>query len=240
MQAAAPGERSYSEKQVAEILKRAALLEQGRAPQTSSLSLAEVEAIARESGLDPALVRAAARSLDATEQEKSTTARLFGAPTHRTIERVVDGELTMLHHERLVGDLRALVPGSPFRPAQIASIGRTLTVSAESSGAMVEISLTPRDGRTFVRIEVSNRALAGGLLGGLGGGLGGGLMPVVIAAAVTNHLGPAGVVASGAALLVGAFTLARGLYSRLANRSYRNFERVADSLVERLREELRQ
>ena len=65
------------------------------------------------------------------------------------------------------------------------------------------------------------------------------LTPVVIAAAVAHHLGPAGAVASGAALLVGVFALARGLYSRLANRSYRKFEKVADSLAARLTEELR-
>jgi hypothetical protein len=235
---AQPGERTYSEKQVAEILQRAARLERGRALQSPALSLAEIEAIARESGLDPAMVRLAARSLDASQSERSTAARLMGAPVQRTIERVIDGELTLEHHEGLVADLRGAVSGSARRPTHVSSVGRTLTLSGMSGAAMVELSLTPRGGKTYLRIDVSNRQAAGGLFGGLMGGLGGGMMPLVFGAAQATHLGAAGTVLALGGLLGGAFALARTIFSWSSNSNYRKFEQLADKLAARTSEEL--
>jgi hypothetical protein len=57
-------ERLYREEEVAEILQRAAGIERRRQQERPALSLSEIEAIARESGLDPALVRDAARELE--------------------------------------------------------------------------------------------------------------------------------------------------------------------------------
>jgi hypothetical protein len=236
---AGPGERTYSEKQVAEILQRAARLERGRALQAPVLSLAEIETIARESGLDPALVRVAARSLEEAQSERSTPSRLLGAPTHRTIERVIDGELTTAHHERLVADLRGALVGSARRPPHISSIGRTLSVSGFTRGAMVELSLTPRDGKTYLRIDVSSGPLAGGLFGGLMGGLGGGMTPLVIGACQATHVGPLGTVLAAAGFVSGAFMLARTIFSWRANGNYRKFEQLADALAARTSEELK-
>ncbi len=238
-QAVAAGERTYSEKQVAEILQRAARLERGRALQAPVLSLAEIEAIAHESGLDPALVRVAARSLDESQSERSPPARLLGAPTHRTIERVIDGELTTAHHERLVVDLRdALVDGAR-RPPHISSIGRALTVTGFPHGALVELSLTPREGKTYLRIDVSSGQLAGGLFGGLTGGLGGGMTPLVVALCQSAHVGPLGTVLAAAGFLSGAFMLARTIFAWRANGNYRKFEQLADTLAARTTEELK-
>ncbi len=236
----APGERTYSEKQVAEILQRAARLERGRALQAPVLSLAEIEAIARESGLDPALVRVAARSLEESQSERSTPARLLGAPTHRTIERVIDGELTQAHHERLVVDLRDALVGSAQRgPPHISSIGRTLSVSGFTHGAMVELSLTPRAGKTYLRIDVSSGQLAGGLFGGLFCGLGASMTPLVIRICQVTHVGPLGTVLAAAGFVSGAFMLARSIFSWRANGNYRKFEQLADTLAARATEELK-
>lgn len=236
---AGPGERSYSEKQVAEILQRAARLERGRALQAPVLSLAEIEHIARESGLDPALVRVAARSLDESQSERSAPSRLLGAPTHRTIERVIDGELTAAHHERLVADLRSVNLGGWRRPPHISSIGRTLTVSGINRVAVAELSLTPRDGKTYLRIDVSSGHLAGGLFGGLMGGLGVGMTPAIIGVCQAAHVGPLGTVLAAAGFVTGAFALARTLFSWRANGSYREFEQLADTLAARTAEELK-
>jgi len=89
----AADDQTYSERQVAEILQRTAGLERRSQPDKAALTLAEVEQIAREAGLDASLVRVAARSLAETEAERSLGARLAGARTRRTIERVIDGEI---------------------------------------------------------------------------------------------------------------------------------------------------
>jgi hypothetical protein len=59
-----PKERLYREEEVAEILQRAARNERRRQDEKPALSLAEIEAIAREPGMDPLLVRNAAREME--------------------------------------------------------------------------------------------------------------------------------------------------------------------------------
>src|SRR4051794_31187635 len=121
--------------------------------------------------MDPSLVRVAARSLGADAAEQGLLQRLAGAPFRKTFERVVDGEIDVRHHEALLADLRSGVAGSSMHPPQIASIGRTLTLTAHPSGGLVEISLTPRAGKTHIRIDVNTVPVAGGLFGGLLGGI---------------------------------------------------------------------
>ena len=229
---------TYSEEQVALILQRAAQLE--RKPSTrSGLSLDEIEAIARDAGMDPSLVRVAARSLGADETEGGLLRRLAGAPFRRTFERVVDGEIDGRHHEALLADLRGGVAGSSMHPPpQIASIGRTLTLSAQPSGGIVEISLTPRAGKTHIRIDVTTVQIAGGLFGGLMGGL----SVAVGSGAFAIGLREGGLlVAAGglAGVLTAAYGLARTIYTVMAGGLYRSMEQLADKLEQRLREELR-
>src|SRR5205823_5858192 len=81
------GERTYRDEEVALILQRAAGLERKRQLDRPALSLAEVEAIAGESGIDPAMVRQAARDLE-NERQAGLGTRLAGVPVRRTLERV--------------------------------------------------------------------------------------------------------------------------------------------------------
>jgi hypothetical protein len=238
-QPGAESEARYSEKQVAQILQRAAQLEQGRALQKPELSLAEVEEIAREAGLDPSLIRIAAQSLEGTAREQSLGARIAGAPLRRVFERVIDGALTQALHEQLNGDLRAALRAeNPRQSPQISSVGRTLTVSARMSTGVIEIELTPRGNKTLLRIDVSCSQLAGGYFGGLGGGLGGGMTPAIIGLSVNAHLGPLANALAGAVWLGAVYVLARSLFSWRANGQYRRMEKLADQLAERIRDEL--
>jgi hypothetical protein len=241
-QSGAEGGARYSEKQVAQILQRAAQLEQGRALQKPELSLAEVEEIAREAGLDPALIRIAAQSLEGTSREEGLGARLAGAPLRRVFERLIDGELTQAVHERINGDLRAALRAEhPRRTPQLSSVGRTLTVSAQTSTGVIEIELTPRGNKTLLRIDVACGQIAGGLFGGLGGGLGVGMMPALIAGLSANaHLAPPSIALAGAAWMGTAYVLARSIFSWRAKAQYRRMEKLADQLAERIRDELAQ
>jgi len=228
---------TYSEEQVALILQRAAQLER-KAGVGTGLSLAEIEAIAREAGMDPSLVRVAARSLGAEASERGLLRRLAGAPFRRTYERVVDGEIDVRHHEALLADLRSGVTGSSMMPPQVASIGRTLTMSAHTNGGIVEVSLTPRAGKTHIRIDVNTVQIAGGLFGGLMGGLSVALGTGAFAVGLRQG---GLLMATGGLLGVvsASYGLARTIYTTMAGGLYRSMEQLADRLETRLREELR-
>src|ERR1041384_4706622 len=114
-----PEARSYRDEDVARLLHRASALDRKRQQDAGSgLSLAEVEAIARESGIDPGLVRQAARDLEA-EQSSGFSRRFLGAPARMSIERVVEGEISVDHHERMAAEIRRLLQPMGSMPSQV-------------------------------------------------------------------------------------------------------------------------
>lgn len=231
---------SYTEAQVAQILRRAAELERGRASSRPGLSLAEVEAIARESGLDPELVRVAARSLGQKQQQAGLAEKIAGAPVRYTVEREVEGEIGTAQHEALFADLRAFVAPLAQRPPQISTVGRTLTLSARTGKGLFEVVLTPRNGKTLLRIDVSTGHLAGALFGAMTGGMGTVLSSWAAALAVHSHQPAAIVALAMLGTLGGAFTVARTVFSTNARGLYRKADELANKLEARLREELAQ
>ena len=96
-------ERIYSEAEVQALLRQAAERQKrlGPADVAHGLTLSGVEAIAAEAGLDPAHVRAAARSGPA---EPSAT--LLGSPRAVRRSRYIDRPLTDEARIGIVGDLR--------------------------------------------------------------------------------------------------------------------------------------
>jgi len=197
----APSPR-YDEKQVAELLRRAAQLERKQPVVASSLAT-----------------------------------RLIGGPWRRTIERVVDGELQTSDHENLLADLRAALPAEGQRQTHVASVGRALTLSGMSGPTRVELTITPRAGKTLLRLEVSAGMMAGAYYGGtlltlssVGAGM--------IAGAHQAHMGAAWIVLAGVSALGGAFALVRGLFGRQSQSKFLHFERVADALADRIADEV--
>ena len=236
------GQATFSEAQVAKILRRVAELERGRADKKPELTLAEVEAIAREAGLDPSLVQLAAQSLREQAAPSSLGTRLLGAPLSRTFERVIDGELTLREHESMGEELRRVFRELPMqgRAPRIASVGRTLTASATTGAGRIELELIPRAGRTLLRIYVNCGGLAGALFGGMGGGVGLSMTPVAIP--ISQALSPAHPWPVGLALAAGwlgsvALSI-RTLFSWRARTRYREMEQLADRLAAKLRDEL--
>jgi hypothetical protein len=231
-------ERTYREEEVARILQRAAGLERKRQLDRPALSLAEVESIASESGIDPSLVRQAARDLE-NERQTGTGTILAGAAVRRTFERVVDGEISSQHHEELAAEIRESMTGISAAPAQVSTIGRSIGWSAWTAGGAVEIQITPREGKTFVRIDVNSAPIAGGLFGGIMGGVGGGvganvawILPYVLHLPLyAGFLGLAGV-------LVGAYGLARWAFSWRVGSLHQRLEQLADALEARVRTRL--
>lgn len=98
-------QRTYSEKEVAEIIKRAAELESGKLASEhddrSGLSLEELSAIAVEAGIDPENVREAARQLNSPAKRSHLTI----ASDELVAERWVPSELTDELADLVIADL---------------------------------------------------------------------------------------------------------------------------------------
>ena len=169
-------ERVYQEQEVAKILERASGLQREQRATGSTLNIAEIEAIARDAGIDPAQVRAAARELDEGKPASSFAAKMFGAPTRLSIERRVPIELKPEHHEALMAEIKRHLGGSAVL-SQASAVGRTFTYNAFGRSGTLEVTVSPAGAETVVRIDAGYGQLAGGLFGGIVGGVGGSVGP---------------------------------------------------------------
>jgi hypothetical protein len=229
-------ERRFDDREVGLIIQRAAQLQQRDAAsvEKAGMSLAELEQVAREAGLDPALVRRAAREID--EPAPPPPSRLAGAPLRVALERTFDGELPVDEYESLVAEIRRSIG----EPGLVSVLGRTMSWSASETGAgmhggrrrRLAVTVSPRHGRTTLRIEESFTQLAGGVFGGMMGGLGGGGSGMAMGVGMGvlhSALAATGIV--GGVLLV-SYAGARGLFTLLVNRRRRELELLRDRLSE--------
>ena len=105
--------RLYSDDEVAEILSRAVkpIASAGLpARRSSGVSLADIEAIASEAGIDPARVRAAARSLG-TEDGPAERVPLLGPRTKLVLEGTVEGDVPPDRFGEVVAAIRRQYKG---------------------------------------------------------------------------------------------------------------------------------
>ena len=118
------------------------------------------------------------------------------------------------------------------------TLGRTLQFSLtgrnqhHASGRAVQVTVTPRNGRTTIRIEEPLGPLAGGLFGGLLGGMGGGLtVPVTVIGAALTH---SAILATGfgGVMIGGSYLLARTIYGRIVRRRGEKLHELMSRLVE--------
>ena len=211
--------RRFSEKEVAHIIKRASELQQEEAPAESAtgMSLAELEQVAREAGLDPALVRRAAADLDTRVSDRAPS-RFLGAPTKLRLERTIEGEVPANEYEPIVLEIQRVLG----EVGSAATLGRSLQWTMTRMGRhrhstrTVQVTITPRNGRTTIRIEEPMMGLAGGVFGGLMGGMGGGLSGMAMG--IGMGVFQSGLVALGlmTGAVGGSYLLARTIYGRLA------------------------
>lgn len=228
-------ERQYGTDEVQEILQRAAQLEQKKQLERPTLSANEIEHLAKESGMDPAMVKRAIAEFEVKGAEKSLGTRLAGAPLKRVFEREVEGEITTAVHESLAHDIRAAL-GEAALMSQVSAVGRTLTWTAFSKRGVIEVHIFPRDGKTVIRLSVDSRQLAGGLFGGLIGGIGGGLgVNLVWMLPTVGHLPWYAGIAGLGATIVGAWGLARTIYVLASGSIARRAEALMDTLERTVR-----
>jgi hypothetical protein len=87
--------RIYGDKEVGRLLERATELQQGNAPAGSSgLTLAELEQIAAEAGIDPRYLRRAAQELEASPEGSTIWTRIVGDQLMLVRQVTLPGELT--------------------------------------------------------------------------------------------------------------------------------------------------
>jgi hypothetical protein len=226
--------RRFNEKEVAQIIKRASELQQDEAPAESStgMSLAELEQVAREAGLDPTLVRRAATDLDTRVTDKRPSG-FIGAPTSLSLERTIDGELPVDEYETLVLEIqRELGVGTA------STLGRSLQWTMRGvdrrriSTRTVQVTVTPRNGRTTIRIEEPLGQMAGGLFGGLMGGLGGGTSGISMG--IGMGVFHSALIATGliGGMIAGSYLLARTVYGRMVRSRGEQLQALMSRLAE--------
>jgi hypothetical protein len=197
------------------------------------MSLAELEQVARDAGLDPALVRRAATDLDTRITDQRPSA-FVGSPTRLTLERTIDGEIPPDEYEPMVLEMNRVLG----LVGSASTLGRTLQWTAQgvdrrrASSRMVQITVTPRNGRTTIRIEEPLGALAGGLFGGLMGGLGGGLTGPAVGIGMGAFHSGAIAAALIACAVSSSYLLARTIFGRTVRRRGEELQELMSRLVQ--------
>ena len=232
-----PAERRYNEKEVSRLLKRAAELQRSSpaAPNPTGFSLAELESIAAEAGLDATHLRQAAMELDAAGMgafPPGIGRTLAGAPLKIVLERTLSVEAP----ETAFAALVPMIQIAADAPGQASQVGRTLTWHSQnpSNPRGLQILVSVSSGQTHIRIEeryggVAAAVFAGGL-GGIGGGIGIGMGGAIGGALGSVALAVALPIVIITATWAGGRTLFRSIVSRRT--------RVLEQLLERIAEEL--
>ena len=234
--------RRFDDDEVSLILRRAGELQESRQQGSDAgMSLADLEAVAREAGLDPALVRQAAAELPAPGQRPLPSgpgARFLGAPTMLRYERVVDGELPPSEYDLLVEEIRRTTNDV----GTLSTLGRTLAWSSSQSarhargggggvGRAVNVTVVARGGRTAIRVEERVTGLAGGLFGGLMGGVGGGSSGIAVGVGLALFHSASAALGLWGAIVAGSYGLARTIFTSIVRRRAGELSSLADRLA---------
>lgn len=243
-----PDDPSYSERESALILQRAAELQ---AQQGRSLSLPELESAAAEAGIDVALVRQAAdevATLGPAAPVAAPSGGMLGAPLRLVHERVIRGHVDPSRWSDILAEIGwRLGQDSDSLARRIAAARQRLSAEAspadrsEPSGPMIwrdpdgrniQVSLVPRGDRTVIRVEERLGELAGGLYLGMGlplafAGLGF-ILPICLAVIDMPVLIPVAFLAWAAL----AFGFARLLFTTVARQRDPQLHALADALAE--------
>ena len=185
-------ERTYSERDVADLIARAVERQQEarrRTPEVG-LTLDEVERIGRETGIDPAHLRAAAAEMDAAG--RTLTRQTTTSDKHVGVERWIDAPLSPEGWEDAVAHLRdhfgLSMASGMSSGGTVQQVGNAYEWQHTSTlGVQTTVTASPRDGRTRLRMRqlvgMASSAVEGAaygflpaLLAGLGGGAAGGAL----------------------------------------------------------------
>ena len=145
-------DRRYTEQEVAEILRTAVEIQsadQSQFEKSQGFSLADIERIAGEVGIDGRHVSLAALTFgrENVQNKKST---FWGCPVRQTFEYSLDGELSHQGWEEVVADLRDRY-GYNGTPSQV---GTSLEFRTGNDFRALHFAITPRNGQSRVRVAL--------------------------------------------------------------------------------------
>ena len=219
----------YSEEEVGLILHRAAEIQPGR-----SMSLAELEAVADEAGIDRALVRQAASEVRLEKHRSAPVVAPSGGafgPTRIVFERTIQGTVDPMMWDDIVAEIRRHLD----LDGAADKVGKELiwaTRPTDESPRKIRVIVTPRAGKTLVRVEENTGPLAGGVYGGImGGGGAGGLGWIIPVSIAVLHM-PLLIPVFFAVWLYATYLLSRSIFrSVIANRQPQ-LEGIADGVAD--------
>ena len=211
----------YTDEQMALILKRAAELQSASEEQTRSL--AEIQQIAQQVGIEPRLVAVAAAGLPS--DGRATDNVLFGAPSSYRLTRRLAGMpppaqqviATIRDHMTQVGAVREFED--------------RLEWYAGPADNKAAVTVLPLEGETVVRVDIRQHGPKVGVF--------------LLAGTLTLVAGVAGTIASpaigvavGAGTLLLTFTGARAWWSRIVARRARRVDALMEALTNQVQERL--
>jgi len=140
----ATGKPAFSEKQAAEILQRAAKLQEAAedgSAYTPGVSLEELHKIAMEAGIDPKFLEVAMEAPESPEK------RSWFSGLIQDYDRVLEGEIAPEDFDEVVQTL------GPASRGGIRQIGRSLTGQVGAGFGLVRLDVTSKRGRTRIRAK---------------------------------------------------------------------------------------
>lgn len=217
-------EPQYTDDERALILRRAAELQLRQGEAVHRLS--DLERDAEAAGIDPALVRRAARDLSPGAGAESGTRHDAAGDARVVVRRRVEGARLPLASGAVLGAIRRHSPelgevrdlGDGFEWRYDTGYSASAVVLAPSGAGAVDVEVTGLfEGRHFMLHLLAPAAVAA-------------LAALVSAAA----LPAAGIAAVGVGTLAGGLAGARAVWRRLARREQARLDRMADAVVDAL------
>lgn len=216
-------EHKYSESEFALILRKAIELQEHHigVDTAHGLSLREIQAIASEIGLDPALVERAASLVPRTDEGR--LARLFGGPSLYQMEFSAKGEISKEEFGKMIDAIRRVTG----HQGQVTEVVGSLEWKTVGEVSQLLVSVSPREGQTIVRImgDRGPAAVMTFLFPGLAG-----LIGIGIAGAIIEPSTVPGVLSIIVAAAGGAFLTSRTIWKATTTRFRARLHELMTSL----------
>jgi hypothetical protein len=213
-----PGPR-YTDDQMALILKRAAELQSAGEDQTHTL--AEIQQIAQQVGIEPRLIAAAAAGLPAQTQGRATDGVLFGASSSNRHTLRLPGSPPAARRAELIATIRDHM-------AQVGAVREfadRIEWYAGPADNKAAVTIEPTESETVIRVDLRQHGPKVGLFLLAGA--------VTLVATVTGTIAsPAIGMAIGAGTLVSTFAGARTWWGRIVARRQRRVDALMKALTD--------
>jgi len=227
-----PEERRYSDREVAALIARAVELSRAPspAPRAEGTSLAELERIGAEAGLDPSLLRRAAAELE--PGGPGPRGRLSVSARASADRQPDEKELSLLCMD--LPDLAGFAGNGNASGSLLVWRGDGATEANSGRAFRLELRPSP-EGGSSIEARFDLRKAAIGLYGGLVGGFG---LGTGLSVGLSLGLGPLHSPLFAALFPLGSFALSFGISWLLVKALVRDSRKRAEKIVEAVRERL--